>query len=147
VATGLPASGDDDDPMSEINVTPLVDVVLVLLVIFMVTAPMLKSALDVQLPEVSTSTPATAQTIVVMVDARGRLAVDGKETTLEEAVTRLRSRAAGDSVFLGADKGAAYGEVIHVLDAFRKAGVENVSLMTQAVPEPRAGGRREGAPR
>lgn len=138
----LTHSNDDLDAMSEINVTPLVDVMLVLLVIFMITAPMLSQGLTVELPaaegksfEMSTSEPST-----ISVSANGAVYLDGTavgasdlETTLG---TMLRSRRVKRAL-LEADTNVRYGQVVRVMDVMNRAGVEQLGMVTR----PPEGGR------
>lgn len=135
---------DDLGDMSEINVTPLVDVMLVLLIIFMVTAPLLTQGLEVQLPhaegrsfEMASSNPAK-----ITVVANGGVYIDGiavGSRDLEFTLgTMLRARRVKRAV-LEADQGVPYGRVITVLDVMNRAGVEQLGMVTQ----PRVGdGRR-----
>ena len=76
----------EDSEMADINVTPLVDVVLVLLCVFMVTAPLLTTALDIELPEVTTAQPAEASALVIELDSQGAIAVEGRIVSLPAAV-------------------------------------------------------------
>ena len=128
----------EERELSEINVTPLVDVFLVLLVIFMITAPVLKTALEVGLPPATTSRPQLAGGIVVELDSGGSLLVDGKALALRDLATTLRdkhARALGDStgvpIFLAADRRAPYGDVVAVLDRMRLEGFPDVGLLTE----------------
>ncbi len=127
----------EEGELSEINVTPLVDVFLVLLVIFMITAPVLKTALEVGLPPADTSVPQLAGGIVVELDAGGSLMVDGRAVAPVDLVATLHqkhARAAGDTsgvpIFLAADKRAPYGDVVAVLDRMRLEGFPDVGLLT-----------------
>ena len=138
-------SEDDFSDMAEINVTPLVDVMLVLLIIFMVTAPMLTQGLTVALPaaegksfELASNNPAKIQ-----VTAAGAVYLDGTpvgstnlETTLGPMLRARRVKRA----LLEADKGVPYGRVVAVLDVMNRAGVEQLGMVTQ----PR---ERDGRPR
>ena len=126
----------DLDDMAEINVTPLVDVMLVLLIIFMVTAPMLTQGLSVALPaaegksfEMASNNPSKIQ-----VTAAGAVYLDGiavgsssLETTLGPMLRARRVKRA----LLEADKGVPYGRVIAVLDVMNRAGVEQLGMVTQ----------------
>ena len=126
--------------MSQINVTPFVDVMLVLLIIFMVTAPMLETGVEVNLPEVADAPglEETKEPIVVTINRSGAIFVgksqvnDPKKLTpvIREMLARNKERA----VFLEADKGVAYGQVVPVLAALRKTGVTRLGMVSQ---EPR----------
>jgi biopolymer transport protein TolR len=130
--------GDEaEDPLlADINVTPLVDVMLVLLIIFMITAPMLTMSLAVELPEVAAATPASRSTIVVTVGEEGTVSVDGQIVSLEQAVEKIKERRESDpgAVYLRGDRGAPYGFVLSVLDAFLRAGITEVELVVQPLP-------------
>jgi len=139
------ASGDPYDHLADINVTPLVDVMLVLLIIFMVTAPLLTQGLTVALPtaegksfELSSNNPAKIQ-----VTATGAVYLDGSpagSTNLDTTLgPMLRSRRIKRAL-LEADKNVPYGRVVAVLDVMNRAGVEQLGMVTQ--PQ-----ERDGRPR
>ncbi|HKJ22355.1 MAG TPA: biopolymer transporter ExbD [Gammaproteobacteria bacterium] len=130
------------EPVSEINIVPLVDVLLVLLVIFMITAPIITHSLDVQLPRASLSPGTRAnQTLVVTVDSQGTLAVNDKvlgpirsQATvdrLEREVGQWRASYPGTPAFLRADRRIRYGTVIQVMAELRRMGVVDVGLMIE----------------
>jgi biopolymer transport protein TolR len=140
-------------PMSEINVTPLVDVMLVLLVIFMITAPLLTTGVQVDLPKTSTAqVQGQDEPIAVSVDKRGRIFVQETEVTLETLAPRLRAiteRNRDVRVFVRGDQGIAYGQVMAVIGAVHAAGFAKVALLTETT-EPGAAsrapvGRQSGA--
>jgi biopolymer transport protein ExbD len=122
---------------SDINVTPLVDVMLVLLIIVMLVAPMLQNQVEVQMPEASNTAdkPDTADQTVVQINAEGRLHVNGRPVaSQQDAVTRLQEvleRAADKTVYLKGDKSAPYAAIMSMMDALRKAGIETVGLITE----------------
>ena len=122
---------------ADINVTPLVDVMLVLLIIVMLVAPMLQKGVDVALPEADNTQdkPDTADQIVVHVDARSQLYVNGlPQPSQDEVVTRLQAvleTAADKTVYLKGDREAPYGAIMSMMDALRKAGIETVGLITE----------------
>lgn len=140
MALRVPASaggGEREQPLSQVNVTSLVDVFLVVLILFMVTAPLLDSAVEVELPELSTAAAVSGATIVVFLDAEGSIAVDDEIVTLDEAIARCRQAVRVDSgagVFLRADRSVPYGFVMSVLDALRRAGVDTATLVVQPLP-------------
>ncbi|HEY0157412.1 MAG TPA: ExbD/TolR family protein [Thermoanaerobaculia bacterium] len=141
--------GDNDElgDMAEINVTPLVDVMLVLLIIFMITAPMLTQGLDVSLPqaegksfELASNNPAK-----VTVTAAGAVYVDGTavgsqnlELTLGPMLRAKRIKRA----LLEADQGVPYGRVVAVLDVMNRAGVEQLGMITKPGEDGNAGRSR-----
>ena len=127
--------------LSDINVTPLVDVVLVLLIIFMVTAPMMQRGVDVRLPRVEASADAQEQRLVVTVAKDQRVYLNDQVVGLSVIGERVRdlSRSTGiDFVFLRADREVAYGRVMSVMDAIKKAGIDKVGLVTEPGPAPRS---------
>ena len=126
--------------MSQINVTPFGDVMLVLLIIFMVTAPMLETGVEVNLPEV-TDAPGledTKEPIVVTINQSGAIFVGKTRVNAPEKLTpvvrEMLARNKERAVFLEADKGVAYGQVVPVLAALRKTGVTRLGMVSQ---EPR----------
>ncbi|PYQ13118.1 MAG: hypothetical protein DMH00_04965 [Acidobacteria bacterium] len=127
--------------MSDINVTPLVDVVLVLLIIFMVTAPMMQRGVDVRLPRVESAADAEEQRLVVTVGRDQRVYLNDQVVGLSLVGEKVRdlSKSTGiDFVFLRADREVPYGRVMLVMDAIKKAGVEKVGLVTEPGPSPRS---------
>jgi biopolymer transport protein ExbD len=122
---------------ADINVTPLVDVMLVLLIIVMLVAPMLQNQVQVQMPEATNTKdkPDTADQTVVHVDSRSKLYVNGKEfTSQSEVAARLKEaleRATDRTVYLKGDREAPYGAIMSMMDALREAGIESVRLITE----------------
>ena len=124
--------------MAEINVVPLVDVVLVLLVIFMVTAPMLYRGLDINLPQTSTNTIKPEQRVVLTVERDRRIYLDKELVPLIQVQPRLHDLRAGNpevSVFLRADRDVPYGTVVQVMDSIKKAGIEKLGMVTDPLHE------------
>ena len=125
-------------PMAEINVTPLVDVVLVLLIIFMVTAPFLQGGLEVDLPKVATKGLDVREGLIVSVRRGGAIAVGERvvpKGQLEDALKR--ARAAERPVYLKADQSVPYGDIVELIARLRHAGVASLGLVTQPAEEPR----------
>lgn len=121
--------------MAEINVTPLVDVMLVLLVIFMVTAPMMQQGVQVNLPKAETKamTPAE-ESVVVSVDKNGKVFIDKNEVPAGELRQRLSDMfvtKAKKEVFLKADAGVPYGEVVRTMADIKGAGIERLGMVTE----------------
>jgi len=125
----------DRGTMSQINVTPLVDVMLVLLVIFMVTAPMMQQGVQVNLPKTDAKAlPAPEETVVVSIERSGRLSINSTEVPAGELRTKLSGMFAGKSkkeVFLKADKDVPYGEVVKTMAEIKRAGIERLGMVTE----------------
>ena len=119
--------------VSEINVTPFVDVMMVLLIIFMVTAPMMDSGLDVDLPQAKQvdNLPTDADHLVLTVREDGALFLDTYEVKLEELESRLSMlvKDKGRSLFLQADKSVPYGIVVDVMGRIKAAGIERLGVI------------------
>ena len=127
--------------LAEINVTPLVDVMLVLLIIFMITAPMLQHEVEVDLPEVTNKprTPSEEQ-LVLTVTKEGSVFLNNTAYTLEALRPQLQvlSQAQPDQeMFLRADAEVPYGTVVKVMDAVKKAGILRLGMITQPEPDTR----------
>jgi biopolymer transport protein TolR len=131
--------------MSEINVTPFVDVMLVLLVIFMVTTPILYQGVDVNLPKTE-SRPMPSldreRKVVVTLDARGEIFIEKEEYSLDQLRIEIRKLMAergkdlkDEDVFLRADSSVPYGTVVEVMSEIRNAGVQKIGLITEPVPK------------
>ncbi|MEN9757475.1 MAG: hypothetical protein RL755_1662 [Pseudomonadota bacterium] len=127
---------DGDDIMGEINVTPLVDVMLVLLVVFIVTAPLLTNAVHVNLPKTEeTAPPDEKEAIYLSVDAQGKVFLEKQEIALDAIENELKSRKEKDpelALNLNADDGVQYGTVAKVMSSIERAGVTKLSVLTLA---------------
>jgi biopolymer transport protein TolR len=123
-------------PMAEINVTPMVDVMLVLLIIFMVTAPLLVSGVQVDVPETKAEPldPA-AEPVALSIDASGAIFLEEREVAPADLAARLREIAArsreegGPRVFLRADRGLDYGRVMQVMGELNRAGLRRIAMV------------------
>ena len=123
--------------LAEINITPLVDVMLVLLIISMLAAPMLQKGIPLDLPATETSQDIKDPHTVVSLDRDGRLRLNDQPVhpdLLERRMKSLATGSPGETVFLRADKLIPYGEVLLVMDRIRKAGVTRIALVTVPVP-------------
>jgi biopolymer transport protein TolR len=125
---------------SEINITPLVDVVLVLLVVFMVTAPLLATGLRVELPQVTAEQTSLRDTkLVITVTKDGHVVFGDRDATsdIEEVLLRDARVQAEREVYVRADKDARYGDVARVVAAARAAGVDGINLLVEPDPQPK----------
>lgn len=141
------ASNDDDGMISGINVTPLVDVVLVLLVIFMVTAPMIHAqGMPMDLPQASKTE--NLQTIFsVELGADGTTMVDSEKVSSDEGISPLARKAKKDNpelrAVIRADKKVEHGRVIHVLDLLKKSGIAKIAFaVSQGSTKPDSEGKK-----
>ncbi|MBT0665027.1 protein TolR [Geobacter pelophilus] len=125
----------DRGTMSQINVTPLVDVMLVLLVIFMVTAPMMQQGVQVNLPKAETkSLKSPEEAVVVSIEKSGRIYIDKVEIAQGELKTKLSAMFVNKTkkeVFLKADRDVPYGEVVKTMAEIKGAGVERLGMVTE----------------
>ena len=125
--------GRRQSALAEINVTPLVDVMLVLLIISLVAAPMLQRGIHLELPATETATEIEEASVVVSVDRDSRIRVNDRPVhpdLLQEQMRRLALSRPSETVFLRAHKLLPYGEVLLVMDTIRKAGVSRIALVT-----------------
>lgn len=129
----------DHRPLSDINVTPLVDVVLVLLIIFMVTAPMLQMGIDVNLPKVKAkSVDITEEKLVLTIDGNRRIFLNKNMIPLSNLKPKLEAifqDRIDREVYMRADKGVPYGFVVEVMSEIRKAGVDRLGMVTEPPQE------------
>jgi len=128
-------SPSDREAMSEINVTPLVDVMLVLLVVFIVTAPLLTQAVHVDLPKTEKTDPSPdAHLATIAIDAQGKITVNDKPQVLEALEQQLRDLQKADpelTVQLQADTAVAYGKVAEAMAVAHKAGISKLAFITR----------------
>jgi biopolymer transport protein ExbD len=131
---------DTDEPLAEINVTPLVDVMLVLVVILLVMAPLLTRTIRIDLPTAPASaSESRAHLVTVSLDADGRIFVDGSEIAseqLEPALRRLALQDVRTTVNLRSDQRESFGAVANVLARIGHAGIEHVAVVTAHTSEP-----------
>jgi biopolymer transport protein TolR len=127
-------AGRETGTLSDINVTPLVDVMLVLLIVFMVTAPMLQTGVDVQLPDAKAQTiPDDSGKLIVTMTKERRVYIGRMEIPFAEVEDKLRANAKLQSdreVYLHADKSLSYGDVVKVMAAIKLAGGDKMGLIT-----------------
>jgi biopolymer transport protein TolR len=132
---------DSGRPMAEINVTPLVDVMLVLLVIFIITAPLMASSIKLDLPRSAAAQPGTPpQSISVVVTPDGQIHLDERTVTpaqLSDALARRAAQAPDTEVQLRADAAVPYGRVVEVMGLAQQAGLNRIGFVAEAPPAPR----------
>jgi len=135
------ASGGDEDLISGINVTPLVDIVLVLLIIFMVTAnDMVKAQIGVDLPKAASGAAELKTTLTFKVTGDGEYMIDGDIATLDQIADRVKAEKKKDAevrAVVAADKGVEYGKVIDLIDTIKVNGIEKFALNIQRKPKPK----------
>jgi len=128
------AQGRTQTSLAEINVTPLVDVVLVLLIIFMVTAPVLQSGIEVQVPHTKTVKEVTEERLVVTINRDQEVFLNSQPVNINQIGAMLRQKIRdpeGQSVYVRADENVPFGAFATVMDAVKQSGITNVSIVTQ----------------
>jgi biopolymer transport protein TolR len=126
--------GRTQSSLSEINITPFVDVVLVLLVMFMVTAPILQSGIEVEVPKTKTVKEITEERLVITIDKDQRVFLGNDAININEISDRLHEKIRdpqGQSVFIRSDENVPFGAFATVMDAVKQTGITNVSIVTQ----------------
>lgn len=130
----MTSGGNNNSFMSDINVTPFVDVMLVLLIIFMVTAPMMTQGVDVALPEATAEPlPAEEENLMISIDNKSTIFINEVPVTvddLNEKLKRIMSNRSDREVYLKADKDIPYGTVVRVMSEIKLAGVEKLGMVT-----------------
>ncbi len=137
----MQVNGDKGPLVAEINVTPLVDVMLVLLIIFMVTAPMMTQGIDVKLPESSApAIPSEEERLVVTVDKEKKIHINDYAVELDTLGSKLaalyESQKGRQGVFLRADESISYGYVVQVMGMIRQAGIDQIGMVTEPQKTP-----------
>ena len=128
--------GHTQTALAEINITPLVDVVLVLLVIFMLTAPVLQSGIQVNVPQTKTVREITQQRTVVTIDKDQQVYLNDKLINLNDLPNLLRAQnteTSHETIYLRADAKVSWGAIATVMDAVKQSGITNVSVVTQPI--------------
>ena len=131
---GLGSQRGEMNLNADVNVTSLVDVMLVLLIVFMITAPMMQGGVDVELPRADARPLTPKEGMVVSVDRTGRISVDQTQVSLNDFRVTFKSMVATrkpSGVYLQADRRVPYGQVVQVLAIIRGAGVQNVGLVAE----------------
>jgi biopolymer transport protein TolR len=130
--------GRTQSSLSDINMTPFVDVVLVLLVMFMVTAPILQSGIEVAVPKTKTVKEITEERLVISIDKQQRVYLGNDAININEIPQKLRQKIRdpkGQAIFLRADESVPFGAFATVMDAVKQSGITNVSIVTQPLNE------------
>ncbi len=126
--------GRTQSSLSDINITPFVDVVLVLLVMFMVTAPILQSGIEVEVPKTKTVKEISEERLVITIDKDQRVFLGNDPININEIADRLHEKIRdpqGQSVFIRSDENVPFGAFATVMDAVKQTGITNVSIVTQ----------------
>lgn len=132
------ASGRTQTSLSEINVTPLVDVVLVLLIIFMVTAPVLQSGIEVSVPKTKTVKEIAEERVVVSITSKQDIYVGNEVVNINNIGQKLREKIRdpeGQAIYVRADENVPFGLFATVMDAVKASGITNVSIVTQPLDQ------------
>ncbi len=123
--------------LAEINVTPLVDVVLVLLIIFMVTAPLMQRGIDVDLPRTATQTSENEERLIVSIAKDGKIFINDVEIPVDDLREQIQKRVLllknKNAVFLRADRTLQYGVIMQAMDEIKRSGIPTVGLVTEPV--------------
>jgi biopolymer transport protein ExbD/biopolymer transport protein TolR len=130
------SQGRTQSSLADINVTPLVDVVLVLLIIFMVTAPVLQSGIEVEVPKTQTVKEITEERLVITIDKQQRVFLGNDPVNINEIGRKIREKIRdphGQSVFIRSDENVPFGAFATVMDAVKQTGITNVSIVTQPI--------------
>ena len=131
------SNGRTQSALSDINITPLVDVVLVLLLIFMVTAPVLQSGIEVAVPQTRTVNQISEEHVIVTIDKDQNVFLQDKPVNVNQLPTLLRSTGKADPskriIYLRADERVPFGAFASVMDAVKQAGITNISIVTQPI--------------
>lgn len=130
------AQGRTQSSLADINVTPLVDVVLVLLIIFMVTAPVLQSGIEVAVPKTKTVKEITEERLVITIDKEQKVFLGNDPVNINEIGQRIRSKVRdpeGQAIYIRSDENVPFGAFATVMDAVKQAGFGNVSIVTQPI--------------
>ena len=132
--------GRTQTSLAEINIVPLVDVVLVLLIIFMLTAPIIQSGIEVNVPKTRTVKELTQERLIVSINRSQQLFVDSSPININELEAKLKARIkdpAQAMIYLRADEEVPFGSIAKVMDRAKQAGVVNINVVTQPYVEPK----------
>ncbi len=130
--------GRTQSSLSDINVTPFVDVVLVLLIIFMVTAPVLQSGIEVQVPRTRTVKQITEERLVITINREQQVFLNNDPVNINEIGAKIHEKIRdpeGQAIYVRADENVPFGAFATVMDAVKSSGITNVSIVTQPLEE------------
>ena len=129
--------GKTQSSLSEINMAPFIDVVLVLLIIFMITAPILQSGIEVDVPKTKTVKEITEQRLVISVDKNQLIYLGNSPVNIHDLGAKVQAqlKKPQDAVFLRCDEKVPFGVFASVIDALRQAGINNISIVTQPLTD------------
>ena len=129
--------GKTQSSLSEINMVPFIDVVLVLLIIFMITAPILQSGIEVDVPKTKTVQEITEQRLVISVDKNQLIYLGNSAVNIHDLGPKVRAqlKKPQDAVFLRCDEKVPFGIFASVIDALRQSGINNISIVTEPLTE------------
>jgi biopolymer transport protein ExbD len=129
---GASFGGDNDEPIAGINITPFVDIILVVLIIFMVTAPMiLKPSINVNLPDAASGEKSTPGKLQISISKAGEIFLNGEASTMDGIktfATQLATESADSQAVIAADKDVSHGTVVSLIDAVKSAGIKKFAI-------------------
>ena len=128
--------GRTQTSLADINITPLVDVVLVLLIIFMVTAPILQSGIEVEVPKTRSVNEITEERVVISIDKQQRVYLGNDAININEIADKLRQKIRdpqNQAIFVRSDENVPFGAFATVMDAVKSTGITHVSIVTQPI--------------
>jgi biopolymer transport protein ExbD/biopolymer transport protein TolR len=130
-------SKNTQSSLSEINMVPFIDVVLVLLIIFMITAPILQSGIEVDVPKTHTIKEVTQDKMVVTIDKNQLVYLGNSPINIHDLPDKIKSqlKSPNDSVFLRCDETVPFGAFASVVDSLRQSGIANISIVTQPISD------------
>lgn len=135
------SNGRTQTSLAEINVVPLVDVVLVLLVIFMLTAPIIQSGIEINVPKTRTVKALTQERLIIQISRDQKLYLNDTPININEFEARLKSKIKDPSqgIYLRADEEVPFGAIARVMDRVKSAGVQNINIVTQPLQAEKRG--------
>jgi biopolymer transport protein TolR len=133
----MPQTKQTQTTLSEINMVPFIDVVLVLLIIFMITAPILQSGIEVDVPKTKTVHEINEQHLVVTVDKAQRIYLGNDAVNIHDLGDKIHSalKKPQDTVYLRCDEAVPFGAFATVIDSLRQSGITNISIVTQPITD------------